>query len=412
MHPTRAVLCLAACAALAACGRADPPLDLAVAAAPGASLPRLARDGEGTVHLSWVETAGETHRLRFSVLQGQQWSAPLTVASGDDWFLNWADFPAVAHLGADRLVAHWLRKLDGGPYAYELRMSVSVDGGANWSEGVVPHADDTATEHGFATLFPVPGGAGAAWLDGRHTAGGHGHEAHGAPGTHDPHDPDAGAGAMTLRAGGVDWSGQRLPETELDGRVCDCCGTASAVTPAGVTVIYRGRSEDEIRDIRAVTLGPAGWSAPVPVGADGWRMPACPVNGPALAAAGSRLAAAWFTAAGDRPRVMAAFSDDGAAWSAPVEVAAGATQGRVAIVMPEPGRAVVSWLEGVPGGAEIRYRSVPARGRPGEVHTLAATSQARGSGFPQMALGGRGLVFAWTRVGSGAGVATATVPLP
>ncbi|MFU8822375.1 MAG: exo-alpha-sialidase [Gammaproteobacteria bacterium] len=387
---------------LSACARSPEPVPLETPAAAGAMLPRLSADPSGTLWLSWVEPGPDAHTLRFASLGDDGWSGARTAARGADWFVNWADFPSVVHLGEGRLAAHWLHKLEGGTYAYELLASVSTDGGAQWSAPAAPHGDGTATEHGFASLFPVPGGAGAVWLDGRNTSGGdHGDGHH------------SGHGAMTLRAGGLDWSGRPLPEFELDARVCDCCGTAAATSTHGVTVVYRGRSETEIRDIHAVTLGPDGWSAPAPVGDEGWEMPACPVNGPALAAQGQRLAAAWFTAAQGRPRVLAAFSSDGGlSWSEAVEVSGDGALGRVAIVMPDEASAVVSWLENTGGGAEIRYRRVPLAGRPAAARTLATTSPARSSGFPQMALAGNRLVFAWTRGGESAGIATATVPVP
>jgi hypothetical protein len=399
------LLVLAGALALAGCGRTPEPRPLATPAQAGAMLPKLSNDPSGALWMSWVEPDGDEHVLRYTSLDDAGWAPARTAARGSGWFINWADFPSVVHLGEGRMAAHWLRKLEGGPYAYEVQMSVSTDHGAAWSPPVPPHGDGTATEHGFVALYAMPGGAGAgaAWLDGRNTSGG----------GHDAEHHHAAHGAMTLRAGGLDWSGQPLPEHELDERVCDCCQTAAAASTHGLTVVYRGRSADEIRDIRAVTLFADGWSAPVPVGNEGWEMPACPVNGPALAAHGERLAAAWFTAAQGRPRVLAAFSSDGGQrWTEPVEVASGAPLGRVALIMPDEDSAVVSWLDHTNrGGAEIRYRRVPLDGRQGAVHKLATTSPARSSGFPQMARAGNRLVFAWTVVGEAAGIASASAPL-
>lgn len=395
-------LLVAAALVAAGCGNRAVPEVLETPAAAGAMLPRLSSDPAGVTWLSWVEPDAQGHALRFASLGEAGWSAVGTAAQGAGWFVNWADFPSVVHLGEGRMAAHWLRKLEGGPYAYEVRMSVSDDGGVHWSAPVPPHGDGTATEHGFVSLFALHDGAGAVWLDGRNTAGGEHGEGH-----------HATQGAMTLRAGGLDGAGRPLPEFELDARVCDCCSTAAATSTHGTTVVYRDRSGEEIRDIRAVTLGPGGWSAPVPVGDEGWVMPACPVNGPALATRGGHLAAAWFTAAQERPRVLAAFSSDGGRrWTDAVEVAADAPLGRVAIVMPDADSAVVSWLEQGAEGAAIRYRRVAANGPLLAVHTLAATSPARSSGFPQMALAGQRLVFAWTEVGDPAAIATATVPVP
>jgi hypothetical protein len=400
-------LLLAGLALTSGCGQAARPAELESPAAPGSSLPRLSVDPEGTPWLSWVEVTGEGHRLRFARFEGPGWGAAGTVAEGTDWFTNWADFPSVVHFGHDRMAAHWLRKVVGGPYAYHVQMAVSADGGRSWSSPLAPHADPSATEHGFVSLFESPGGAGAVWLDGRNTASDDGHVGH------DQAAHDHGHGVMTLRAGGLDWDGRRLPEFELDDMTCDCCPTAVAAVPGGVVVLYRNRSPAEIRDIYAVSLDPSGWSAPVPVAADGWEMPACPVNGPAVAAQGTQVVAAWFTAADGRPRVQAAFSADGGrSWGKPVEVADGAVHGRVAIVMPDPETAVVSWLEQSRQRAEIRFRRVSPGGRIGPAHRLATTVAARSSGFPQMALAGDRLLFAWTATGEPSTVRVATAPLP
>ena len=265
--------------------------------------PRLTADPQGTPWLSWVEPAGEGHALKYARLGAGGWSAPGEAARGRDWFVNWADFPSVVHAGGGRLAAHWLEKREGGPYAYDVVMAVSTDGGASWTPPARPHGDGTATEHGFVTLVPGALGARAVWLDGRNT----GSVATGAETAHH----GGHGGAMTLRAGGLDWSGRPLPELELDPMTCDCCQTGAAATPTGLLVVYRDRSPGEIRDVYSVSLGDDGASLPAPVASDGWRMPACPVNGPAIDATGDRVAVAWFTAADERPAVKLAVSGDG-----------------------------------------------------------------------------------------------------
>lgn len=394
---------------LAACGQGPAPTaQLEVPAVAGASLPRLSTDPDGQVLLSWVEPAGSGHALRFARLEDGGWGRPGTAAEGSDWFLNWADFPSVVHLGSDLMAAHWLQKVEGGPYAYHVRMAVSRDGGAQWSAPVSPHGDRSATEHGFVSLFALEQGVGAAWLDGRNTAGGSGH-AH----DHDSDQHGTGAGAMTLRAGGVAADGTVRPDVELDDTTCDCCPTAAARIPGGVVLVYRDRAPGEIRDIFSVRLDAAGWSGPAPVARDDWHMPACPVNGPAIASYGEHLAAAWFTAAGGVPRVRLAFSVDGGRhWSAAIDVAEGDTLGRVAVVMDGPDSAVVSWLGHADRQAEIRYRRVERSGRSSSVRMLATTSPARSSGFPQMTLAGDGLLFAWTATGDPATIRTVRAPLP
>ena len=398
---------LVALLALAACGRSDPPdgrwLDEPVAldapAAAGSRYPHLAALGSGAM-MSWLEPGAQgAFSLRAAALEQGSWSAPRTVATGADWFINWADFPSVIPVTDQFWAAHWLQQKTGDVYSYDIRISVSPDGGASWSPPMSPHDDGTPTEHGFVSLLASGGMVQAAWLDGRHTTGEHEH-GHGT------------GGAMTLRGALVQSDGH-MPDRdyELDGRVCDCCQTDAAMTSGGAVVVYRDRSDDEIRDIAIVRRTADGWSEPVHVSNDGWRIDACPVNGPAVDARGDDVVVAWFTAP-DKPRVRLAFSGDGGrTFAKPVEVASGKVAGRVDVVLLADGRAAVSWLSDAPGAAEIRVQRFARDGAAGAAMTIARSDVARSSGFPQMVLADGGLLFAWTESGTVPRVRTALARL-
>ncbi len=268
-------------------------------------------------------------------MDDRSWSEPVEVASGPDWFINWADFPSVVPADTGPWAAHWLQQKPGGVYAYDVMTTLSDDGGRTWGEPRSPHDDGTPTEHGFVSMAQVGNQPYAVWLDGRATAG-EGH-AHGA----DHHGP--APGAMTLRGALLQPQGA-VAGVEIDARVCDCCQTDTAATRDALVVVYRDRAADETRDILAARLVDGVWSKPVVVHADGWRIDACPVNGPAVAADGDTVVVAWFTAP-DQPRVRLAFSQDGGrSFAPPIEVASGKVVGRVDVVALTAGRAVVSWL--------------------------------------------------------------------
>lgn len=361
-------------------------------AAPGAFAPRLAPAADGLL-LTWLEpvsgpapglpteTGGGGHRLRFAHYAGRSWSAPVTIAQGSDFFANWADVPAVAESEDGTLLAHWLAKTGEATYAYGIRLARSADRGASWRDLGFLHDDGTATEHGFVSLLPAGGDRFRAfWLDGRQMVD---------------------DGPMTLRTALV---GETVEAAEvLDDRVCDCCPTAAVSTPDGPLVAYRDRSPEEVRDIylRRRVSGQGengGWSEAEPLHRDGWVFPACPVNGPALAADGDRVVAAWFTAEGDVPRVLATFSADGGArFGPPVEIDRGEhVLGRVGVALaPQKvtaGGAVVSWLAARDEGA-IYLRRVNADGRLGELFELAKTAASRASGIPRI-LSQSGLIYA------------------
>ena len=138
------------------------------------------------------------------------------------------------------------------------------------------------------------------------------------------------------------------------------------------------------------------WSEPTIVGADGWVINGCPVNGPAVAADEARVAVAWFSAPEDKGRVQVAFSSDsGGRYGAPVRVDDGRPIGRVDVALLPGGEALVSWLEQATSGAEVRARTVSPSGRRGGALTVAPSSEARSSGFPRLERAGGEVVLAW-----------------
>jgi len=364
-------------------------------AAAGSGQPNLAVATDGRVYLSWLERTGEgRHALRFAIKEGSGWSAPQTIAEGAGWVANWADFPSFIALPDGSLAAHWLVKNGSG---YDVNIARSFDSGKTWGKPFVPHRDGTPTEHGFVSMFAAPDGSLAAvWLDGREmkpSADGHGH----------------GNGNMTLRYVTIKRDGTLTGETALDAKVCECCQTSAAMTANGPIIVYRDRSDDEVRDISVLRWQAGKWSMPRSVHRDGWQINACPVNGPSVTASGKRVAVAWFTAANNVPRVYAAFSGDaGETFSEPIKIDDGNPAGRVETLLLSDGSAMVVWLEKLEGGGAVRARRVWPDGKRGEAITIAPSGTARSSGFPQMARSGDKLIFAWT----GSRVLTAEMPLP
>jgi hypothetical protein len=140
------------------------------------------------------------------------------------------------------------------------------------------------------------------------------------------------------------------------------------------------------------------------VHADNWRIEACPVNGPALAARGRTVAVAWFTAAGNDGHAYAAFSQDaGRTWGEPIRLDDHTSLGRVDIELLDEGSAVATWVEFANERAQLSVRQVkPSRERSKAV-VVAGASDRRVRGYPRLARAGKDLVFAWTESGDGPG---------
>ncbi len=364
------------------------PTQLDVPASAESGQPHLYAEN-GRVWMSWVEPTGEDqHALRYAHRADSTWTEPRTAAQGPDWFVNWADVPSLRPLPSGRLAAHHLRlsaryrQSDGpSPLAYDVRVT-QTDGAGTWQSSVTPHDDGTETEHGFVSMLPWPKDRLlAVWLDGRKMVGqeGRGRE-------------------MTLRGAVLDPTGTVERQALLDARTCECCPTTAVRTGEEALVAYRDRSEKEIRNIRLVRFDGQSWSEPALLHDDGWKIEGCPVNGPALAAQGDRVAAAWYTAPNGIPRVHVAFSDNGGRrFTEPVVVAEDTPTGRVDVVLLDDGRAAVSWLGKADDSAALRVRSVDADGTTGPPVAMAELSSAsRGVGMPRLVRSGNAFYAAWT----------------
>ena len=413
-----AIALLLALSTLAACKRDAPPAaarpttgDYAVQewvlpAQAGSMAPDLRVAPDGRVLISWLNRQqGRRNILQFSsYTEAGGWqSQPRTIAVGQSLVANWADTPHLLATADGALWVQWLQANAASPSAYDVALARSRDGGMTWTQITRVNDDQAASEHGFAALWPRSvNSIGIAWLDGRGQ-----HVAHDA-GQQDIQQKDDmhHGGAMQLRANGFDMDLARGPDALVDARACDCCQTDAATTDRGVLLAWRDRGEDEVRDIVVARLQDDGaWTKPVPVHADGWKVEACPVNGPAIAARGNAAVVAWYSEAGGTPTVRIARSiNAGDAFAAPVVVDSGAAvRGQVDVAV-DAQQAWVAWLrEDAKGQALMLARYTPDLSKQLQLIEVARLG-ARGhaSGTPRLAVDAGGAWLAWTDAIGGA----------
>ncbi len=377
------------------------------------SLSRLVTDANGAVYLSWVSQRDGISTLHWSKWVNDVWQAPQAIAGGDDWFINWADFPSLV-VNEDSMAAHWLQMSAKGSYDYDVKAAFFDAERQSWGEAITVNTDGVNAEHGFVSMLPMAEGKTfISWLDGRNTrmAKVEGEaEANAEADAEAGHDGHSMGGAMTLRAGIFDRNGKTLDEWELDGRTCDCCQTSAALTASGPVVVYRDRSGEEIRDIYITRRVDGQWSEPIAVHHDGWKIAGCPVNGPAVAAQKERVAVAWFSARDDSPEVKLALSQDGgASFSAPVLVARENTSGRVGATWLASGNIALSWMNIRGDEAQLMLALYDPEGKLLARVQVAESKSSRRSGFPVIASVGDDVFMTWTDIAADAQVKVARI---
>ena len=78
----------------------------------------------GSLSLSWISSK-EVNKasLNYSQYIEGQWIKPQVIASGSNWFINWADFPAIAENNGS-ILTNILQKSAEGTYTYDIHLQL------------------------------------------------------------------------------------------------------------------------------------------------------------------------------------------------------------------------------------------------------------------------------------------------
>ena len=336
---------------------------------------------DGKLSLSWVNSIrGKKATLLYSQLENAAWKEPTTITSGNDWFVNWADFPANATNGDVLLTSH-LQKSNTGTYTYDIVLNLRKLNGEIIKSNFLLNTDGIHAEHGFVSVIPnATNGFLITWLDGRNTV---------------KEMKESHHKAMTIRAAEVSNDGTIFNETQLDGRTCDCCQTSIAMTQDGPIIVYRDRSKHEIRDIYFSQKIDSVWSTPKPVFNDEWKINGCPVNGPKIVSNKMHTATAWFTAANQKPKVKVSFLEK-KVFGKPIVLNDVDAIGRVDVAFINANEVLVSYMETDDVGTYLRCKRVAKNGTVSKAITISEINSGRSTGVPQLEILNGFAYFVWT----------------
>jgi hypothetical protein len=196
----------------------------------------------------------------------------------------------------------WPSRRDGHSI---IKYATSKDFGRTFTPAVTVAGSKLGGARGWHALaLGYDGGVQVVWLDGRFAP----------PMRHRHANPQAAAAMKAGRSAGaprqdifhasLDKSGT-WSERPIDTNVCFCCKTAIAATGENVYAAYRDIYPGSLRDITVSRSSDNGvtFGRPIRVSEDGWKIDACPDDGPAMVADGhGGIHVAWPTLLeGDRP---------------------------------------------------------------------------------------------------------------
>lgn len=317
--------------------------------------PSVQIDEQGVVSAAWVEEDKETRVILFarSEQPGGPIGRPVPVNQPTENVYYRQESPALAVLGNEVFVT-WSQThpkiTPDKPFAGELRLSKSSDGGRTFSPSILVNDDNQVGQHAFDALQAARDGTlHMAWIDGR--------EGKKEPGTFVARSTDHG---HTISR-----------NLKIDDDTCVCCRTAVTTSADGtVYVAWRKIFDGNIRETvisRSMDAGET-FSPPVIVGNDRWVYPACPHRPASLGIdRQGRLYVVWYTEGSDEtPAIYLAYSDDqGKTFSDKKQLnrSKGTFPDHPQMAVDPAGRIAVIWEEQSPVRREIVVSYSLDRGR-------------------------------------------------
>jgi hypothetical protein len=306
--------------------------------------PSIQLDEKNIAHVAWMEEKENARTLRYArtVPSGEALSSPIAV-NGQNEVPYWRQEAPALEAHGEHIYLVWAKMPPQSPadkpFANELRLSRSLDGGQTFLPSAVINDDGELVNHSFDSIrIGREGAIHVAWIDGR---GG-----------------KKTSGTYVTRSSDHGTTFEK--NTKIDDDTCVCCRTSVAVAPDGTVYVAWRKMFGDIRETVVARSFDGGttFSKPVVVGNDRWVYPSCPHRPASLGVDGDgRVYVSWYTEGEDEmPAVYLAYSDDRAQTFSPkhqLNRSKGTFPDHPQLAVDRRGRVVAIWEELSPVRREV-----------------------------------------------------------
>jgi hypothetical protein len=306
--------------------------------------PSIQLDENNITHVAWMEEKEHARTLHYAhtVPTGEALSSPVAV-NGQDEVPYWRQEAPALEAHGEHIYLVWAKMPTQSsadkPFANELRLSRSLDGGQTFLPSALINDDGELVNHSFDSIrIGREGAIHVAWIDGR---GG-----------------KKTSGTYVTRSNDHGTSFEK--NTKIDDDTCVCCRTSVAVAPDGTVYVAWRKMFGDIRETVVARSFDGGttFSKPVVVGNDRWVYPSCPHRPASLGVDGDgRVYVNWYTEGEDEtPAVYLAYSDDRAQTFSPkyqLNRSKGTFPDHPQLAVDRRGRVVAIWEELSPVRREV-----------------------------------------------------------
>lgn len=235
--------------------------------------PQLAVDSERVVHA--VYGMGDDIYYQQSTDEGRSFSNPVRIDIQRIVSLGMRRGPRIA-ASKGALCITVIGGLQGKGRDGDLVALVSSDGGTSWSPSIRVNDVESSAREGLHAMAAGPNGQlVCAWLDLRHGK--------------------TEIMASVSHDGGRSWNKNVLVYRSPDGSVCECCHPSVCFDEGGTIYVQWRNSLGGNRDMFVAGSSTAGetYDEAEMLGAQHWKLAACPMDGGALAASNGQLISVW-----------------------------------------------------------------------------------------------------------------------